>query len=89
MRRAVFLIVSAGVVTADDIILKNGTAYAVPEGKVWLVSDAPVSDCDVCTADVYIGGLSVLWPAFDATAVILLMFLPPVTQSSKSLTGLD
>ena len=53
---AVFLVSIAAVTKAEHLVLENGTAYIVPEEKVWLVSDAPVSDCDVCTADVYISG---------------------------------
>ena len=46
----------SGITHADELTLKRGKDYVVPNGKVWLIQKVPVADCGVCTADIYIKG---------------------------------
>ena len=50
-----FLVLTTSV-NANEITLPNGQSYTVPEGKVWVIENAPMSECRVCTADVYVKG---------------------------------
>ncbi|WP_299775881.1 hypothetical protein [uncultured Pseudoteredinibacter sp.] len=56
MRILALLILFSGVVSAGEITLLKGQAYTVPDGKVWIIENTPVSTCRVCTADVYVKG---------------------------------
>ncbi|WP_432695711.1 hypothetical protein ACQUQP_14325 [Marinobacterium sp. YM272] len=51
-----FLLFAAGTVHADERLLSKGSGYVVPEGKLWIIRNAPPADCRVCTADVYVKG---------------------------------
>lgn len=44
------------VACSDEIVLEKGTGYTVPENIVWEIDKAPIADCKVCTADLYIKG---------------------------------
>ena len=44
------------VACSDEIILEKGTGYSVPENVVWQIDQAPIANCKVCTADIYIKG---------------------------------
>ncbi len=49
-----FLIPS--VIYAKEIELIRGQKYKVPNGKVWVLKNAPNLECNVCTADVHVEG---------------------------------
>ena len=51
-----FLGLFSQVACSDVIVLEKGTGYTVPENVVWEIDNAPVADCKVCTADIYIKG---------------------------------
>jgi|GEM_PF-6703237 len=44
------------VACAGEITLEKGTGYTVPENVVWEIDKAPIANCKVCTADLYIKG---------------------------------
>ena len=52
---SLWLLVS-GCASANEINLVGGQGYVVPDDKVWVIKNAPVAPCRVCTADVYIKG---------------------------------
>lgn len=51
-----FLVVFSQAACSDEILLERGTGYTVPENIVWELDKAPIADCKVCTADLYIKG---------------------------------
>lgn len=53
---AIIVIFLSSTVSSSEITLKNGQGYIVPDEKVWIIKNAPIAECRVCTADVYIKG---------------------------------
>lgn len=53
---ATILVLLSASAMADQKILTGGERYTVPKGVVWVIDKAPVSECRVCTADVYVKG---------------------------------
>ncbi|GAA5441869.1 hypothetical protein Misp06_00030 [Microbulbifer sp. NBRC 101763] len=54
MRTIIPLILLSSSAFGAELTLSKEQGYVVPDGKVWIVKDAPVVDCRVCTADVYL-----------------------------------
>ena len=52
----ILFIVLSGAASANEITLKKGKGYVVPDDKIWIIKDAPVAEGRVSTADVYIKG---------------------------------
>jgi hypothetical protein len=53
---SLFMLVLSVSAIAEDKNLSNGREYTVPDGMVWVIEDAPLPDCRVCTSDLYVKG---------------------------------
>ena len=53
---ALILLVLSVSALADEKVLFKGESYTVPDGMVWIIDKVPLSDCRVCTSDLYVKG---------------------------------
>lgn len=53
---SLFLLLFSVSALAEEKVLSNGQEYTVPDGKVWIIENAPLADCRVCTSDLYVKG---------------------------------
>lgn len=59
MRNSILIllgVLASGCTSAHKVNLVAGQGYVVPANKVWVIKNAPVAPCRVCTADIYIKG---------------------------------